>query len=159
MFRVEAEADCDDVPAPTATTDFPDPGALIGLAANCCNSALERIPIGWNIAGVGEGQEKANNFSPQNSLKAKDSLLNNIALIGPGSYTEPRRRGPPFGRALIGPLVDAPPREARRRATEMFQYCNDDDETVVNAARCVLRLPDPEDALSDAEGRHGLVPA
>jgi hypothetical protein len=46
---------------------LPDPDALIGFAANCYNSALD--------AGMAEYQEKGKIFSPQNWLKAKDSLL------------------------------------------------------------------------------------
>lgn len=67
-----------------ATASFPDSGALIYLVGSCCDSALD--------AGVAEDREKGNIFSPQRSLKAKDSLLSYIALIGPRSYIEPWRR-------------------------------------------------------------------
>lgn len=57
----------DKVPAPSATLSAlsaPDP--IITLAANCYNAALD--------AAVTEYQEKNKVFSPQNWLKAKDSL-------------------------------------------------------------------------------------
>jgi hypothetical protein len=52
------------VPAPSATLNFPNPDALIDVAASCYNSALE--------AGMNEYTEKA---KPQNWLKSKDSLF------------------------------------------------------------------------------------
>lgn len=57
----------DKVPAPSATLPaLSDPDPIITLAANCYNSALD--------AAVAEYQEKGKVFSPQNWLKAKDSL-------------------------------------------------------------------------------------
>ncbi|HVZ18342.1 MAG TPA: AIPR family protein [Terriglobales bacterium] len=67
LFFSAASNQIDKVPLPSATMQFPDPDALIGLAATCYNSALE--------AGMNEYQEKGKIFSPQNWLKAKDSLL------------------------------------------------------------------------------------
>ena len=63
----------DKVPAPSATTAVADPDALIGFAANCYNSALD--------AGMAEYVEKGKIFSPQNWLKAKDSLLKLSASV------------------------------------------------------------------------------
>lgn len=57
----------DKVPAPSATiAALGDPDPIITLAANCYNSALD--------SAVSEYQEKGKVFSPQNWLKAKDSL-------------------------------------------------------------------------------------
>ncbi len=57
----------DKVPSPSATLPaLSDPDPIITLAANCYNSALE--------VAVSEYQEKGKVFSPQNWLKAKDSL-------------------------------------------------------------------------------------
>jgi hypothetical protein len=67
LFFSAASNQIDKVPAPSATVALPDPDALIGFAANCYNSALD--------AGRAEYQEKGKIFSPQNWLKAKDSLL------------------------------------------------------------------------------------
>jgi hypothetical protein len=67
LFFSAASKQIDKVPAPSATVGFPDPDALIGFAANCYNTALD--------AGMAEYQEKGRIFSPQNWLKAKDSLL------------------------------------------------------------------------------------
>lgn len=67
LFFSAASNQIDKVPAPSATVTLPDPDALIGFAANCYNSALD--------AGMAEYQEKGKIFSPQNWLKAKDSLL------------------------------------------------------------------------------------
>jgi hypothetical protein len=67
LFFSAASNQIDKVPAPSATVGFPDPEGLIGHAANCYNSALEQ--------GMTEYQEKGKIFSPQNWLKAKDSLL------------------------------------------------------------------------------------
>lgn len=57
----------DKVPAPSSTTSIPDPDGIIRIAANCYNAALQ--------AGMSEYQERNKIFSPQNWLKAKDSLL------------------------------------------------------------------------------------
>ena len=67
LFFSAASNQIDKVPFPSATMGFPDPNALIALAATCYNSALE--------VGMNEYQEKGKIFSPQNWLKAKDSLL------------------------------------------------------------------------------------
>lgn len=67
LFFSAANNQIDKVPAPQATKRIPNPEDLIVLAANCYNSALE--------AGMTEYQEKGKIFSPQNWLKAKDSLL------------------------------------------------------------------------------------
>ena len=57
----------DKVPSPSATLPaLSEPDPIITLAANCYNSALE--------ATVAEYQDKGRVFSPQNWLKAKDSL-------------------------------------------------------------------------------------
>jgi hypothetical protein len=57
----------DKVPAPAATLPaLADPDPIITLAANCYNSALDTAVL--------EYQEKNRVFSPQNWLKAKDSL-------------------------------------------------------------------------------------
>jgi AIPR protein len=57
----------DKVPAPSATAGaLSDPDAIITLAANGYNAALD--------AAIAEYQEKGRVFSPQNWLKAKDSL-------------------------------------------------------------------------------------
>jgi hypothetical protein len=73
LFFSAASTQIDKVPAPSATVGFPDPDALIGFAANCYNSALD--------AGMAEYQEKGKIFSPQNWLKAKDSLLKLSASV------------------------------------------------------------------------------
>ena len=73
LFFSAASTQIDKVPAPSATIGFPDPDALIGFAANCFNSALD--------AGMVEYQEKGKIFSPQNWLKAKDSLLKLSASV------------------------------------------------------------------------------
>jgi hypothetical protein len=54
---------------PSATTGVLNagPDAVITMAANCFNSGLD--------AAVNEYQERGRIFSPQNWLKAKDSLL------------------------------------------------------------------------------------
>ncbi|MGI0085996.1 MAG: AIPR family protein, partial [Nitrososphaerales archaeon] len=67
LFFSAASNQIDKVPAPSATTNLPDPNVLIDLAATCYNSALD--------AGIVEYQEKGKLFNPQNWLKAKDSLL------------------------------------------------------------------------------------
>ena len=55
------------VPTPSATVKvLDDPDAVITMAANCYNSALD--------AAVSEYREKGKIFSPQNWLKAKDSI-------------------------------------------------------------------------------------
>lgn len=59
IFFSAASTQIDKVPFPSATVNYPDADALISLAANCYNSALEKGKI----------------FSPPNWLKAKDSLL------------------------------------------------------------------------------------
>lgn len=74
LFFSAASAQLDKVPAPSATTNIPDPAALIGMAANCYNSALE--------AGMNEYRDKGKIFSPQNWLKANDSLLKLRAAVG-----------------------------------------------------------------------------
>jgi len=64
----------DKVPAPSATDKLlSDPDALITMAANCYNSALD--------AAMSEYQEKGKIFSPQNWLKAKDSILKVQAAV------------------------------------------------------------------------------
>lgn len=63
----------DKVPSLSATVSFPNPDALIAFAANCYNSALD--------AGMAEYTEKNKIFSPQNWLKAKDSLLKLSASV------------------------------------------------------------------------------
>ncbi len=73
LFFSAASNQIDKVPAPSATVGFADPDALIGFAANCYNSALD--------AGMAEYQEKGRIFSPQNWLKAKDSLLKLSASV------------------------------------------------------------------------------
>jgi len=67
IFFSAASNQIDKVPFPSATVNYADPDALISLAANCYNSALE--------SGMTEYSEKGKIFSPQNWLKAKDSLL------------------------------------------------------------------------------------
>jgi hypothetical protein len=58
----------DKVPVPAATNKpFADPNAVINVAATCYNSAL-------GIA-ISEYQDKGKIFSPQNWLKAKDSIV------------------------------------------------------------------------------------
>jgi hypothetical protein len=52
---------------------FPNPAVLIGFAANCYNSAFD--------ASKAEAEEKGKLFSPQNWLKAKDSLLKLSASV------------------------------------------------------------------------------
>jgi len=62
-----ASGQADKVPSPSATMKaLTDPDPIILLAANCYNSALD--------SAVAEYQEKKKVFSPQNWLKAKDSL-------------------------------------------------------------------------------------
>ena len=73
LFFSAASNQIDKVPAPSATVGFPNPDALIGFAANCYNSALD--------AGMAEYQDKGRIFSPQNWLKAKDSLLKLSASV------------------------------------------------------------------------------
>ena len=73
LFFSAASNQLDKVPAPSATIAFPDHDALIGFAANCYNSALEM--------GMAEYSEKGKIFSPQNWLKAKDSLLKLSASV------------------------------------------------------------------------------
>ena len=73
LFFSAASNQLDKVPAPSATVSFPDPDALIVFAANCYNSALD--------AGMAEYAEKGKIFSPQNWLKAKDSLLKLSASV------------------------------------------------------------------------------
>jgi hypothetical protein len=64
----------DKVPAPSATgIALGDPDAIITMAANCYNSALD--------AAMSEYQEKGKVFSPQNWLKAKDSILKIQAAV------------------------------------------------------------------------------
>jgi hypothetical protein len=67
LFFSAASNQIDKVPSPSGTVNVADPAGLIGFAANCYNSALD--------AGMAEYQEKGKIFSPQNWLKAKDSLL------------------------------------------------------------------------------------
>jgi hypothetical protein len=74
LFAIEtcfavASNQLDKVPMPSATVAVLNggPDALITMAANCFNSALD--------AAVAEYQERGKIFSPQNWLKAKDSLL------------------------------------------------------------------------------------
>ena len=67
LFFAAASKQIDRVPAPSATTNFPNPNALIDVCASCYNSALE--------AGMSEYAEKGKIFSPQNWLKSKDSLF------------------------------------------------------------------------------------
>jgi AIPR protein len=67
LFFAAASKLIDRVPAPSATVNFPNPDALINVAASCYNSALE--------AGMTEYAEKTKIFSPQNWLKSKDSLF------------------------------------------------------------------------------------
>jgi hypothetical protein len=67
LFFSAASNQIDKVPAPSATVGISDPDALLGLAAGCYNSALD--------AGKAEYDEKQKIFSPQNWLKAMDSLL------------------------------------------------------------------------------------
>jgi hypothetical protein len=73
LFFSAASNQIDKVPAPSATANFFDPHTLIGFAANCYNSALD--------AGMAEYHEKGKIFSPQNWLKAKDSLLKLSASV------------------------------------------------------------------------------
>ena len=64
-----ASTQLDKVPMPSATVGVLNagPDAVITMAANCFNSGLD--------AAVNEYQERNRIFSPQNWLKAKDSLL------------------------------------------------------------------------------------
>jgi hypothetical protein len=66
LFFSAASSQIDKVPAPSATTDYPDPNALINFSASCYNSAFE--------AGMNEHADRGKIFSPQNWLKSKDSL-------------------------------------------------------------------------------------
>ena len=62
-----ASNQADKVPAPSTTQPaLGDPDPIIMLAANCYNATLQ--------AALDEYQEKNRVFSPQNWLKAKDSL-------------------------------------------------------------------------------------
>jgi hypothetical protein len=62
------------VPAPSATEKvLNDPDALITMAAGCYNSALD--------VAISEYQEKNKIFSPQNWLKAKDSIFKVQAAV------------------------------------------------------------------------------
>jgi len=62
-----ASNQADKIPSPAATQPaLSDPDPIITLAANCYNAALD--------AAVTEYQDKGRVFSPQNWLKAKDSL-------------------------------------------------------------------------------------
>lgn len=79
MFAVQscfcvANNQSDKVPAPSATGKvLDDPDAVITMAANCYNSALD--------SAVSEYQEKGKIFSPQNWLKAKDSIYKIQAAV------------------------------------------------------------------------------
>ena len=73
LFFSAASKQIDKVPDPSATVGFPNPDVLIGFAANCYNSAFD--------AGKAETEEKGKIFSPQNWLKAKDSLLKLSASV------------------------------------------------------------------------------
>jgi hypothetical protein len=64
----------DKVPDPSATTHvLNEPDAVITMAANCYNSALD--------AAINEYQEKGKIFNPQNWLKAKDSIYKVQAAV------------------------------------------------------------------------------
>lgn len=73
LFFSAASNQIDKVPFPSATTGIATADELIDFAASCYNSALD--------AGVAEYQEKGKLFSPQNWLKAKDSLLKLQAAV------------------------------------------------------------------------------
>ena len=73
LFFSAASKQIDKVPDPAATVGFPNPAVLIGFAANCYNSAFD--------ASKAEAEEKGKLFSPQNWLKAKDSLLKLSASV------------------------------------------------------------------------------
>jgi hypothetical protein len=96
LFFSAASNQIDKVPAPSATVGFPDPDALIGFAANCYNSALD--------AGMAEYQEKGRIFSPQNWLKAKDSLLKLSASVNMFmGFMAAMPGGPQMRQALVLP--------------------------------------------------------
>ena len=96
LFFSAASNQIDKVPAPAATTGFPDPDALIGFAANCYNSALD--------AGMAEYQERGRIFSPQNWLKAKDSLLKLSASVNMFmGFMASMPGGPQMKQALVLP--------------------------------------------------------
>lgn len=96
LFFSAASNQIDKVPAPSATVNFPDPDALIGFAANCYNSALD--------AGMAEYQEKGKIFSPQNWLKAKDSLLKLSASVNMFmGFMSAMPGGPQMKQALVLP--------------------------------------------------------
>ena len=63
-----ASNQADKVPNPSATVQaLNDPDSVLAMAANCFNSARD--------VAIDEYQEKGRTFSPQNWLKAKDSVL------------------------------------------------------------------------------------
>jgi hypothetical protein len=96
LFFSAASIQVDKVPAPSATVGFLDPDALIGFGANCYNSALD--------AGMAEYQEKGKIFSPQNWLKAKDSLLKLSASVNMFmGFMASMPGGPEMKKALILP--------------------------------------------------------
>jgi len=96
LFFSAASNQIDKIPAPSATTEFPDPEGLIGFAANCYNSALD--------AGMAEYQEKNRIFSPQNWLKAKDSLLKLSASVNMFmGFMSAMPGGPQMRQALVLP--------------------------------------------------------
>lgn len=96
LFFSAASNQIDKVPAPSATMGVLDTDALIGFAAHCYNSALE--------AGMAEYQEKGKIFSPQNWLKAKDSLLKLQASVRMSmSFIASMAGGPQLKQALILP--------------------------------------------------------
>jgi hypothetical protein len=96
IFFSAASNQIDKVPAPSATIGFPDPDPLIGFAATCYNSALE--------AGIAEYQEKGKIFSPQNWLKAKDSLLKLSASVNMFmGFIAAMPGGPQMRQALVLP--------------------------------------------------------
>jgi hypothetical protein len=96
LFFSAASNQLDKVPAPSATLEFKDPDALIGFAANCYNSALE--------AGMAEYAEKGRIFSPQNWLKAKDSLLKLSASVNMFmGFMSSMPTGPEMKKSLVLP--------------------------------------------------------
>lgn len=67
----------DKVPSPSATADaLNEPDAIITMAANCYNSALD--------VALSEYKDKGKLFSSQNWLKAKDSILKVQAAVRMG---------------------------------------------------------------------------
>jgi hypothetical protein len=107
QFFAAASNQLDKVPAPSATVAYPHPDRLIEFAANCYNSALE--------AAVAEYQEKGKIFSPQNWLKAKDSLLKLSAAV---NMFMSFMSSMPGGAELKKALVLAPNRFSLRWAAE-----------------------------------------